>query len=570
VSGIHHGALILLLLSLGCGTGVQDRGAAQARSDRPKSAPTRIIAAVSGELTGLNYRMTNAAQTVVVVGIKETESLVNVGLTNLDEKGARRPLLAEAVPSTENGLWQVFPDGRMETTSTIRSGVRWHDGQPFTSADLLFTYRLARDKEIPSFDDVAYDAVSSVEALSPTSIKVVWKQPFIFADSLFSNDGVVPVPSHLLEQGYVEDRSGFLDLPYWSQDFVGTGPYRLQDFVRGSHILLNANDAYALGRPKIDEIQVRFIADSNAFIANLLAGAVDVNLNGRMSLEQGINVRDQWPDGRMEIQYAGWISLFPQLMTPGPPIIGDARFRRALTQAINRQEMTDGLNAGLVPVAHSHASPTEPDYKALEGSIVKYDYDLRAATQAIESLGYSRDGEGMFRAAVTGERLETELRVTAGRDLTTKSALAVANYWQHAGINAQASVTPTQRASEPEYRATFPGYYMANQPNDLGIGGIGRYHSSKTSLPENSFRVTGNHNRYMNPEFDALIDRYFSTVPKQERLLALGQILRVQTDQALVTGLFYNAGPILVSNRLQGVTAMNQAWNVTQWEVRAG
>ena len=59
------------------------------------------------------------------------------------------PVLAEAIPSFENGLWKVFPDGQMETTWKIREGARWHDGTPFTSGDVLFTSKLEQDKELP-------------------------------------------------------------------------------------------------------------------------------------------------------------------------------------------------------------------------------------------------------------------------------------------------------------------------------------------------------------------------------------------------------------------------------------
>lgn len=66
--------------------------------------------------------------------------LVHTALTALDNKGVLQPRLAEAVPSLENGLWKVFPDGRMETTWKLKPGLRWHDGTPFTSDDLLFTH----------------------------------------------------------------------------------------------------------------------------------------------------------------------------------------------------------------------------------------------------------------------------------------------------------------------------------------------------------------------------------------------------------------------------------------------
>ena len=71
----------------------------------------------------------------------------------------------------------------------------------------------------------------------------------------------LPLPKHLLERPYLDDKAGFLEHPYWNQEFVGTGPFKLREWVKGSVVSLVANEEYVLGRPKIDEVEVRFIAD---------------------------------------------------------------------------------------------------------------------------------------------------------------------------------------------------------------------------------------------------------------------------------------------------------------------
>jgi peptide/nickel transport system substrate-binding protein len=74
-----------------------------------------------------------------VPGTSEIEKLVNSGLTVQGARGPLEPRLAEAVPTTDNGMWRVFPDGRMETTWKLRPNIRWHDGVPLTADDLVFT-----------------------------------------------------------------------------------------------------------------------------------------------------------------------------------------------------------------------------------------------------------------------------------------------------------------------------------------------------------------------------------------------------------------------------------------------
>src|SRR4029450_5999567 len=96
------------------------------------------------------------------------------------------PMLAEAVPTIDNGLWKVLSDGRMETTWRIRDGVRWHDGQPFTSDDLAFTVQLGQDPALTAFSTAEFAFIEGGETPDPRTITVRWKEPFINADQMFS------------------------------------------------------------------------------------------------------------------------------------------------------------------------------------------------------------------------------------------------------------------------------------------------------------------------------------------------------------------------------------------------
>src|SRR5213078_2535944 len=89
------------------------------------------------------------ASTPTYQGGDELEAMVNAGLTTNDENGRPVALLAERIPTVENGLLLVFPDGRMETRWNLRKGITWHDGASFTAADLLFTAELSRIPELP-------------------------------------------------------------------------------------------------------------------------------------------------------------------------------------------------------------------------------------------------------------------------------------------------------------------------------------------------------------------------------------------------------------------------------------
>src|SRR5207244_1933657 len=131
-------------------------------------------------------------------GIDALQELVHAGLAVTDDAGTLRPRLAEAVPSLENGLWQLLPDSRMTTTWKIKPGAVWQDGAPFTSADLAFTLTVMRDPEIPVFAEKAFDWIERVETPDPATVRLTWSQPYIEADTLFTYALGLPMPKHLL------------------------------------------------------------------------------------------------------------------------------------------------------------------------------------------------------------------------------------------------------------------------------------------------------------------------------------------------------------------------------------
>jgi peptide/nickel transport system substrate-binding protein len=459
----------------------------------------------------------------------------------------------------------------METTWRIRDNAQWHDGTPVTSDDLLFTFQVAQDRELPIFNNAAYDLIESIQAPDRRTATITWKQAFIEADTMFTTIRALPIPKHLLERAYQEDKAIFTDHPYWSIDFVGTGPFKLKEWERSSHLIFEANDRYVLGRPKIDLVEVRFITDDNTLAASLLAGAVELTLGRSISGEQALEVRQQWRDGAMDLSFENWIALFPQFINPNPALIADVRMRRALLHAIDRQQIIDAFQPGLTSVAHSWLSPNQPDYREIEErNLVRYEYDVRRATQLLESMELTKGADGFYREP-SGQRLNVEARTTADDDVRQKTLFAISDYWRSAGIGNETVLIPRQRAADLEYRATFPAFELVRNPND--VRGLRTLHSRYTALPENNFRVTGNRTRYQNPEWDALADRYFMTIPKQERLQLMGQIVRHISDQVVIMGIFYNVSPTLLSTRLINVGAAGQgatqAWNAHEWDVRS-
>jgi peptide/nickel transport system substrate-binding protein len=504
----------------------------------------------------------------IIPGATALDRLVSAGLSSADDRGAQQPQLAEAVPSLENGLWKLLPDGRMETRWRIRSGASWHDGTPLTVDDLLFAAQVSQDRDLLLFNHAGFASVDRVEATDPSTVTVFWKQPFIDADAMFghlgNDDFAMPLPRHLLEKPYLEEKLTFTEHPYWSAEHVGTGPFKVREWGKGSGVTLAANERYVLGRPKVDEIEVKFIPDGSTLLANLLAGAVDVTIGERnFSLDEATQV--QWRDGAWVPGDRSPIVAFPQLFNPTPAIVANVQFRRALVHAVDRQEMANIFQPGLALVAHAFISPDLREYQEVEAATVRYDYDPRRTAQLLESLGYSRGSDGTFVDAA-GARLGLEIRSTTLSE-NNKSMLSVADYWQRAGIAAEPHTIPLARSQDAEYRANFPGWELIRQPK---LEVVTRIHSSRARLPSNNYRTIGgfNYPRYLNPEHDAIIDRFYATVPWPERMSALREIIHHASDQVLLMGTFYSTEANMMSSRLENVLP-TRAWAAHEWSVRS-
>ena len=229
-----------------------------------------MTAVIQGDATVFSTTLSPVGTPGSIPGVDALEDLLHAGLGNFNDRSELWPQLAERLPSLENGLWKLLPNGRMETTWKIRENAAWHDGAALTSDDLLFTVWVGQEKRARAFSSAAFDLVEAAEAPDARTITLRWHASYIEADTMFTHIPArgLPLPRHLLDAAYTASAETFTDLPYWNQAFVGAGPFKLLELVSGSHLLLAANDRYVLGRPKIDEIEVKFIPDANVLVTS--------------------------------------------------------------------------------------------------------------------------------------------------------------------------------------------------------------------------------------------------------------------------------------------------------------
>jgi peptide/nickel transport system substrate-binding protein len=263
--------------------------------------------------------------------------------------------------------------------------------------------------------------------------------------------------------------------------------------------------------------------------------------------------------------------MMPQFLDPSPPIVANVQFRRAMYHALDRQQMVDTLMHGNATVMSDMLAPNQPQYQEIQARLIPYEYDPRKAAQLIEALGYSKGPGGYFGDA-SGQRLAVELRTVDRADLGLSTQAVVADYWQRIGVGVDQLVVPAARQFDNEYRATFPAFeVVVNGPFDAA--GLRRQHSSSAKTPQSNF-VGSATPRYKNAEYDALIERYLVTIPIDERIQIMGQIIYHYWENVVEMPLFSLPQPIPIADRLVGISPYrapmgSMLGNAHQWDAKS-
>lgn len=540
---------LVLLLSAACGVqsrSTQSRGLPAGAQVGNTGAPKTLTLAILREPEGfIDFEQGGKRG-----GAHNAKDIAHQQLVVVGEDGTYQPQLATEIISVDKGSWRVNADGTMDTAWKVRSNVRWHDGTPFTSADLLFTFTVKKDRDISWSSLGRPDLMESATGPDPLTFVIHWSDTYFDADRA---QDLPPLPRHLLEDTYRNDKAGFVNSPRFSTEFVGLGPYRLQRWEPGSHIQFARFDDYYQGRPPFDSVVLKFRADPNIMIANILSGTVDVLLPLGVDTEAALEVRRRWEgtgnQTRFSAQDTIWyvqIQFRPDYARPSNGLTNRA-VRQALYHAIDRQALVEAVSEGVAPIADSWFRPDEPIHAELESSIPRFPYDPTRARALLAQAGWTPSADGTLVSGASGERFEIEVRGNQAGGIE-KRVSVVGDGWKTVGVQPQFNIVPAARQGDAEYAATFPaGFVFFSQGR---LFWQNRLHSSSVASPAN--RWSGrNRGGYSNPKVDALLDQIVVAIDPRERIPLHRQLLAEQLGDVALMPLYWEVTPLLM---VKGVT----------------
>ncbi|HEY3118384.1 MAG TPA: ABC transporter substrate-binding protein, partial [Chloroflexota bacterium] len=341
------------------------------------SAPVRVKTLVFA---------TDAEPTLVVTGMgdrrfQQLRDAVHQHLAAYDDRGEALPQLALEIPTRVRGTWVIRPDGTMQTTYRLRPNVTWHDGAPLTAQDFIFGWTLTSDPALPIESKSSSTEIASIDSPDPSTLVIEWKGLYSQANAIV-NDDLGPFASHLLKGPYEVDKQQMWNSPYWTTGFVGVGPFRLAEWRQGEQIRLEAYDGFFGGRPRIDQILIKFIPNQDTILANMLAGTVDKGIGkGGSKIQQQMYLKSEWERAGQKpsvfLSTSTFQHVWIQFREPAFPALTDLRIRKGLLLALDRQTLADALSDGLAPVAEAFLPPDDIRWDWVKDVVVKYPHDPR-------------------------------------------------------------------------------------------------------------------------------------------------------------------------------------------------
>lgn len=416
------------------------------------------------------------------------------GLTRIGPDGALIPGLAKSWTISEDGLSYAFE---------LREGATFHDGTTLDASDVVFSLDRARAEDSTNAQKALFSAIEKVEATGETTVVVTLSEPSgAFLYNMGWGDAVIVAP---------ESADTNKEAP------IGTGPFKLDNWQRGSAITLSRNENYWGEQAKLDKVTFRFIPDPAAATAALLAG--DVQAFPNLPAPEAIAQFEADPRFTVAIgSTEGETILSTNNMKPP---FDNIMVRRAMAHAIDRQAIIDGAMFGLGTPIGTHFAPHNPAYVELSET---YEYNPEKAKAMLAEAGFADGIKATLKlpppsyARRGGEIIASQLR-EVGIDLEI--------------IPLEWGQWLEQVFKGKDYDLTIVSH---TEPNDIDIYARDDYYF-----------------QYENPDFKALIAKLNVTAEEEARFDLYRQAQQIITDDAVNVYLFQLAKNGVWDAKLKGL-----------------
>jgi peptide/nickel transport system substrate-binding protein len=448
------------------------------------------------------------------------------GLTKPGKDQAPAPALATDWKASDDGLVWTF---------NLRKGVKWHDGEPFTAADVAFTFNeIVLDKSLGSNGASNYKALDHVVAKDDLTVEFHLKNAWAALPAYLSFN------SEILPKHKFEGKDPWTLTSFNKEQPVGTGPFKVGKYIAGQSLELVPNKDYYEGAPHLDKLVYKIVADKNTQIAQALSGDLDIFvLEDKASLERIKQAKNLTILPSDSTKYF-WISLNQE-----KKMFQDVKVRQAFVHAIDRQAIIDTVLKGYGKIADAAISPNLKTYYT--DKVTRYDFDPKKAKKLLEEAGWKdTDGDGILDK--DGKPFKFTFDVGIQGDLVQISQM-VQQYLKKVGIDAQLNTLEwnamiQKNIIKRDYDMILNWWAYPSDPDVFA-----QYHSSNAGKGNN---IPG----YKDPKLDELLVKGQQTSDPVERAKVYKEMQQYMSDNLPYLYLWYPQEIQVRNKRLKGVPDM--------------
>ncbi|TDQ37681.1 ABC transporter substrate-binding protein [Aureibacillus halotolerans] len=497
-------ALVAMFMLVACGFEDPDDTTAPSQDEGKTEEEQVLTIANPADITTTDPQNNSVITTAAV--------LVNVygKLLNRDAEGKIIPELATEWGKKDDLTWSF----------TLREGVTFHNGDPFTAEDVKFSIeRVATDESLQEHS--VFSGIESVEIVDETHVNIITKQPDPVLLSRLAGASASILPAAYFEE---VGSDAFFEAP------AGTGAYTFDEWNRGSGVTLGKFDDYYDGEPTWDTVHFQVVPENSTRVSELLTGGIDIAFNiptadfERIESNEGTHVAVS-PIQRV-IQL--WLSTQEGEPTADPAV------RKAIDLAIDNQVIIDEILAGAATATRTHISPG--NFGADESLYDTYEYDPDQAKQILADAGY----EGGVTVDISVNNYYTEM------------AEVVQGMLADVGITANLELIEQSQFAERLFSEDLDEGVFVGWGNTL-------FDASVLELFKEE-NVTS----YSNPEVEELLEAAAYNMNEEERAAQYKQVQQILSEDRGALYLFQLEGRYGVSDAVKYEPRLDELYYVNE------
>ena len=506
-------------------------------SGKPAYGDT-YIEALQGNISGLIPNVLSDGPSFEVAG------MIYNGLVKYDKDLNLVGELAES--------WQYSRDC-LDLTFKLRRNVQWHDNQPFTAADVVFTYETMINPKTPTAYGGDFKAVESVEAVDPYTVRVRYKHPNAKALQSWS---IWMLPKHLLESYAREGK--LREAPQNRTEPVGTGPYRFKEWKAGEKVVLVANPNYFDGRP----YHLAHRLPHHPELGDDLPGAEGQGRGRCQAHRAPVQAADRvsgLPQGLQQVSVRG-----ERLRVPGHEPARRALRRPARAAGVRPRDQQARADRGRASRARARGDrPLQAGHVAVQPERPSVSVRLRRRrARSWPQAGWTdKNADGIL--VKNGVPFKFDLLSAQGSDEGRKVAEIIQASLKDIGVQVEIRVIEwaallKEYIKKRNFETVILAWGITPDPDQYDI-----WHSSKTS-PDELNRIG-----YANPEVDELLEKGRSTCVEADRKKYYDRLQEVLADDQPIVFLYFRDGLPVVSSRVRGIVPapIGINYNFNEWFV---